>query len=229
MDVAVLIPAHNEANSVAETVLTTLSIPGVSRVVVIDDASQDDTALLAEKAGAHVVRMANNAGKGGALEAGAERVSDADIVLLLDADLGATARQAALLLTEVVDGRADMAIAAFPPPRAKAGFGLVKNLARWGITRWGGDFDATAPLSGQRALTQECLAAIRPFSAGYGAEVGLTIRALRADFRITEVETTMAHAATGRDVAGFLHRGRQFIDVALALARLARGTRRGAR
>jgi hypothetical protein len=33
----------------------------------------------------------------------------------------------------------------------------------------------------------------------------------------------MGHAATGRDVAGFVHRGRQFVQVAAALARLASG------
>ncbi len=96
------------------------------------------------------------------------------------------------------------------------------NLARWGIARYGGAFDATAPLSGQRALTRECLATVRPFMAGYGVEVGLTIRALRAGFRLTEVPTTMAHAATGRDVAGFVHRGKQFVHVAIALMRLSR-------
>ncbi len=110
-----------------------------------------------------------------------------------------------------------MAIATFPPPAGKAGFGLVKNLARWGIGRLGGEFEASAPLSGQRALTRACLATVRPFSAGYGVEVGLTVRALRAGFRLVEVPTTMSHAATGRDLQGFIHRGRQLVHVALAL------------
>jgi hypothetical protein len=142
--------------------------------------------------------------------------------VLLDADLGATASQAALLLAPLLAGEADMSIATFPRPEGKAGFGTVMNLARWGITRYGGAFDATAPLSGQRALTRECFTTVRPFSAGYGVEVGLTIRALRAGFRLTEVPTTMAHAATGRDISGFVHRGKQFVHVAAALMRLSR-------
>ena len=222
MDIAVLIPAHNEATRIAETVRAALSIPGVSRVVVVDDGSEDDTDHLAEKAGAKVVRMAGNAGKGGALEAGAKRVANADVVLLLDGDLGATAVQGALLLAPVLAGEADMAIATFPRPEGKAGFGLVLRLARWGIRRFGGDFDATAPLSGQRALTKECLEAVRPFAAGYGVEVGLTIRALRRGSRLVEVPTTMGHSATGRDLEGFIHRGRQFVHVAIALARISR-------
>jgi len=222
VDIAVLIPAHNEAPIITATVTAALAIPGVTRVVVVDDGSDDDTDQVAEKAGAKVVRIWGNVGKGGALEAGAMRIENADIVLLLDGDLGATASQGQLLLEPLLSGEADMTIATFPRPAGKAGFGLVKRLARWGIRRFGGDFEAAAPLSGQRALTRECLATVRPFSAGYGVEVGLTVRALRAGFRLAEVETTMAHSATGRDVAGFVHRGKQFVHVAFALARLWR-------
>jgi glycosyltransferase involved in cell wall biosynthesis len=222
MDIAVLIPAHNEAATIAETVSAARSIPGVTRVVVVDDGSEDETDRLAESAGAKVVRMYGNVGKGAALEAGAMRVENADMVLLLDGDLGATASQGALLLEPILGGRADMSIAAFPRPTGKAGFGLVKNLARRGIHVLGGsDFTPTAPLSGQRAITNDCLRAIRPFSAGYGVEVGATVRALRAGFRIEEVPTTMSHAATGRDIRGFVHRGRQFVHVLSALIKLA--------
>lgn len=222
MDVAALIPAHNEAERIAQTITATLAIDGVTRVVVVDDGSEDETATLAEKAGAKVVRMAGNAGKGGALEAGAKRVENADVVLLLDGDLGGSASQASALLAPIIAGEADMTIATFPKAPGKAGFGLVKNLARNGIRRLSGTaFEAQAPLSGQRALTGECLAAVRPFVAGYGVEVALTVRALRRGFRVTEVPTTMTHAHTGRDAAGFLHRGRQFVHVALALLKLS--------
>ena len=119
-----------------------------------------------------------------------------------------------------------MSIARFPRSAGKAGFGLVKGLARWGITRLGGPFDAHAPLSGQRALNRSALRACRPFEAGYGVEVALTVRALRAGLRVVEVETEMSHAATGRDLAGFVHRGRQLVHVAAAIVRLARDERR---
>jgi hypothetical protein len=222
MRVAVLIPAHNEEERVAATVRAAVGIPGVARVVVVDDGSADATARLGETAGADVIRLPENRGKGAALEAGAQAVADADVVLLLDADLAETAEQGAVLLAPVLAGNADMVIATFPPAEGKAGFGLVKNLARWGIRALGTrEFEATAPLSGQRAMTRACLATVRPFSSGYGAEVGITVRALRANQRVIEVGTTMAHAATGRDIAGFAHRGRQFVHVAAALAKLA--------
>lgn len=221
-----LIPAHEEALRIEATVTAARSIPGVTRVVVVDDGSRDDTSCLAEKAGAKVVRIWNNVGKGAALEAGAMRVENADIVLLLDGDLGDTAEQGRLLLAPVLAGTADMSVAGFPRPSGKAGFGLVKGLARWGIARMGGGWLADAPLSGQRALTRACLEATRPFATGYGVEVALTIRALRAGMRIVEVPTTMTHAATGRDLSGFIHRGRQFVHVATALVRVAVERRR---
>lgn len=221
MDVAALIPAHNEADRIGGTVRAVLAVVGVTRVVVVDDGSEDGTAELAEKDGAKVVRLVFNVGKGAALEAGASRVEGADIVLLLDGDLGSSAAQAEALLRPVLEGAADMSVARFPRPTGKAGFGLVKGIARWGISHMGGGFRADAPLSGQRAMTAQCFSAVRPFATGYGVEVALTVRALRAGFRVVEVETTMTHAATGRDVAGFVHRGRQFVHVLLALVRLA--------
>jgi len=128
----------------------------------------------------------------------------------------------ALLTGPVARGEADMTIARFPRPHGKAGFGLVKGLARWGIRTLGSTrFDAQAPLSGQRALDSAAVAVCTPFAQGYGVEVALTVRALRAGLNVMEVETTMAHAATGRDVAGFAHRGRQFLHVARTLASLA--------
>lgn len=220
--IVALIPAHDEAERIGATVRATLSVPGVTRALVIDDGSRDDTASRAEEAGAKVVRLLHNVGKGAALEAGAVRAEDADIVLLLDADLGASAAQASLLLAPVLAGDADMTVATFPRPASKAGFGLVKRLARYGIARLGSaDFAATAPLSGQRALTAQAVQAVRPLGWGYGVEVAMTVRALRAGLRVAEVETTMAHAATGRDLAGFVHRGRQFIQVAGAILRLS--------
>ncbi|MGB4593883.1 MAG: glycosyltransferase [Coriobacteriia bacterium] len=222
MRVVALIPARNEAARVADTVRAVLAIEGVTRVLVIDDGSTDATSDEARGAGAEVVRLGRNAGKGGALNTGLYRVrEDADVLLLLDADLGQTASEGARLLVPVLAGDADMTIGQLPKPPGSGGFGLVKGLARWGIRRLGGGFDATAPISGQRALSRAAWQAATPFASGYGAEVALTVRALRAHMRVVEVPVEMAHAATGKDLAGFAHRGRQFLQIALALIKLA--------
>jgi len=212
--VVALVPAFNEEERIVQTVKAIQSIPEVGRIVVIDDASKDNTAQLAVEAGARTIRVARNAGKGPVLEHAAKQHEDADVILLLDADLGDTAAQASLLLEPVLKGELDMSIARFPRPTGKAGFGLVKNLARFAIRHSGGDdADFQAPLSGQRALTRNCLDDIRPFARGYGVEVTLTARALRRGYRVREIETTMSHNATGRNLRGFYHRGKQFRDV----------------
>lgn len=222
MTTVALIPAFNEAERIAATVRAVAGVPAIDRMLVIDDGSSDDTVRIARDAGAEVLALDQNLGKGAALDAGLAHVRpEADVIVLLDGDLADSAAQAELLLEPILGGRADMSIAMFPRPAGKAGFGFVMRLARWGIRRLGGPFDAQAPLSGQRALTPRAIDVCTPFAFGYGVEVALTVRALRSGLRIIEVPTTMQHAATGRDLAGFMHRGRQFAHVAAAIARLA--------
>jgi glycosyltransferase involved in cell wall biosynthesis len=224
--VVALIPAFNEEALVADTVAAVASHGIADRIIVIDDGSTDDTAARARESGAEVVSMGANQGKGAALDAGLETAGDGwDIMLMLDADLGESASQAELLAEPVSSGEADMSIATFPKPSGKAGFGLVMNLARQGIRDLGDpDFDAQAPLSGQRALNRTCVATVTPFAFGYGVEVALTVRALRSGMKVLEVPTTMTHAATGRDLSGFMHRGRQYVHVRRALRKLAQET-----
>jgi glycosyltransferase involved in cell wall biosynthesis len=219
--VVAVVAALNEADTVADTVRALASLSGVSRVVVVDDGSRDGTAEAATSAGAVVVDGPAT-GKGAALEIGAAAAEDADILLLADADLGASASAAGALLAPVLAGEADMTVGVFPRPAGKAGFGLVKRLSRWGIARYGDPgFSAEAPLSGQRALNAAALRAARPFAGGFGTETATTIRVLRAGLRVVEVPVEMSHRATGRDLAGFAHRGRQLAQVAGALLALA--------
>lgn len=193
-----------------------MGIPEIDQVVVVDDASTDDTAELAQAAGAVVQVLRENLGKGGALNHGAALVTG-DVVVLLDGDLGSSAAEARGLLLPVLEGSADMTVARFPRSRKKGGFGLVKGLARSGIKHFCG-FEAQAPLSGQRAMTRAVLKQVVPFASGYGVEVALTIAVARQGFRVLEVPVNMTHAETGRDLRGFVHRGQQFVHVARVLA-----------
>jgi len=84
--VAVLIPAYREPDTVAEVVMEARRY--LPDVIVVDDASGDQTAACAEKAGAFVLRREENGGKGAALISGFEYVlqRDFDAVIALDAD-----------------------------------------------------------------------------------------------------------------------------------------------
>jgi len=195
------------------------AVAGVE-IFVVDDGSTDATAAEARKAGAEVISMKSNLGKGGALNAAFAHLApgDEDILLLIDADLGATAAQARKVARPVIENEADMAIAGFGPARKNGGFGLVKGLAHWGIRRLGGK-DVGTPLSGQRVLRAKVFRDVGGLEGGYGMEVGLTIDVLRKGYRVVEVPTDMSHRESGRDLAGFRHRGKQFLAVAGALVK----------
>ena len=230
MAVFVCIPAYNEAETIARTIIAARELPQVEAVLVIDDGSADGTASRAAEVGATVIVNAVNQGKGAALELLAQRLEQptilrsdlkaTDILLLLDADIGSSAQAAAALLEPVIQGRADMSVAIFPTSQKKAGFGLVLNAAREAIFRLGGGYQSQAPLSGQRAITWSCFRQLRPFADRYGVEVAMTITALRAGLSVVEVPVPMQHRAYGRDMAGVIHRGKQYLDVKKAIRKL---------
>ncbi len=211
-----IVAAHNEADRIAATVAGLRSaFPGVV-VVVADDGSTDDTRGVAEAAGAIVVGDGVNRGKGGAASLAAERVladgaaADCAVVLRADADLAESAGRLAPLAELVSAGDADLTVAVFAS-RVGGGFGLALGFAHWAIERRCG-FDATAPISGQRGLTYSALAAVTPFHAAFGMEIGMTVDAVRAGLTVKEVELDLAHRATGKSLRGFVHRGRQLKD-----------------
>ena len=223
--VAAIIPAHNEAARIADTVRAIQATHAFDDILVVDDGSDDSTAACAREAGARVMQLASNVGKGRALARGLTTV-DADVVAFIDGDLGESASIAADLVAPVRDGAADMTIAA-PPAGRRSGFGLVEGFAAAGIRRLGGARMAR-PLSGQRAMRRSLIEPER-FAGRFGVEVGLTIDALRKGARVVEVPLGFTHAKTGKNWAGFTHRARQGADVAAALAvRAFRGRRRRA-
>ena len=221
--VVALVPARNESDRIVETVASLRAVDEVDEVVVIDDASRDGTGSAALAAGASVLRIPRRAGKGRALEGAVRRLPAAEVWLLADGDLGASASGLGPVLREVLEGRADLAIAVFPPAKG-GGFGLVKRVARLAIRAASG-FVAREPLSGQRAVTAEALDACRPLAGGFGVETAMTIDAVRAGFRVVEVEADLDHRPTGRTLRGFRHRGRQGLDILLAVIPRALGLR----
>jgi glycosyltransferase involved in cell wall biosynthesis len=230
--VAVVIPAKDESERVVATVTAARSIDGVDLVVVVDDGSRDDTAVLARRAGAAVVRHERNRGKAAAMTSGADYVArhEAGIavpraLLFVDADLAESATATAALVPPVLSGEADMTIAVLPPQdRPGGGHGFVVRLATSGIVRATG-WTPTQPLSGMRCLSRRAFEEARPLARGWGVEVGLTVDLLQAGMRVLEVPCELHHRVTGRDLRAQLHRGRQYRDVWLALARRRR--RRG--
>lgn len=230
--VAVVIPAKDEEEHIAQTVRAARAIPFVDLILVVDDGSQDRTQHVARSAGAVVVRHSVNRGKASAMETGAAVAAMRDtpggpprLLLFLDGDLGESAVEAANLVIPVREGKTDCAIAVLPPRAGAGGHGLVTGLARRAICSLTG-FNAHQPLSGQRCLTRDAFDAASPLANGWGVEAGMTIDLLVLGYSITEIECAISHRATSNNVRGYVHRARQYKDVFLAVnGRRLRGVR----
>jgi hypothetical protein len=214
--VVALVAAKDRAGSVGDTVQALRGIAEVDEVVVVDDGSRDGTSDVAAAAGASVVRLPANVGKGGAVTAGLEAAPSADVYLLVDDDTGSTAALARALLGPVLTGAADMTIGVLPSAGTRGGFGTVAKVARAAIRRATG-FEARTPLSGQRAVRGELLRSLAPLAPRFGLETALTIDAVRAGARVQEIAVPMEHAHTGRSLAGFRHRAGQGLDILRAV------------
>jgi glycosyltransferase involved in cell wall biosynthesis len=220
----VLVAAHNEADRLAAT-LAALgeAFPG-ARVLVADDGSIDATGHVALQGGAELVRAPRVIGKGGAMTLAAQRVlaralePDPPVFVLCDGDLGESAAKLGPLADAIRAGECDLAVAVFSS-RVGGGFGLAVGYAHSVIKRLTG-LDLRAPISGQRALRGEVLPVVVPFQPAFGMEIGMTVHAARAGYRVAEVELDLAHRATGRSLGGFVHRGRQLVDFVRTYLRL---------
>jgi glycosyltransferase involved in cell wall biosynthesis len=208
-EIAIVVTAYNEADRLPETLRALAeAFPG-ARVVVADDASTDPTAQVARQGGAEVVTAPKRLGKGGVTTLAVERVRGSALVLC-DGDLGESARHLPKLLAAVRQGDGDLAVAVFAR-KVGGGFGVAVGFAHRAIRRLTG-LDLQAPISGQRALAPAVVDAVLPFAPRFGMEIGMTVDAHRAGFRVVEVELPLEHRATGRTAAGFLHRARQLKD-----------------
>ena len=211
---AAIVAARNEGDRIAATVSALREAFPAARIWVADDASEDGTAEKAMAAGAEVVRRGKPHGKGANVSAAAEAALSVQepprLVLLCDGDLGTSAGQLKSLVKAVEGGECDLAVASFSR-RVGGGFGVALGFAGWTIRRLCGA-ETEAPISGQRAMRVEVLRAALPFAYGYGMEIGMTVDAVRAGFRLGEYELDLEHRATGRDLGGFLHRAKQLRD-----------------
>ena len=167
----VLIPAFDEADTVA-SVVRIARAARVGPVLVVDDGSSDATADVARRAGADVLQLEENRGKGGAVAAGAD-ARDEEVVVLIDADLtGLRAEHVRALARPVLAGQADMSRGVF-------------SRGRWTTTA----AQHIAPqLNGQRSVLRERLLEVPGLAESrYGIEVAITNHAASASWTCVDV------------------------------------------
>jgi len=225
---AALIVAHDQARYIAATVRAARAIPGVDLVLVVDDASTDNTQDLARKAGAVTVRNSHSRGRTAAIELGASVIAMRDepgatarAILLLEGSLGSFAIGAAPLVPAVTEGVCDMAIALTDSapvstgPTAKAARRAIELASNW---------IPQQPLSRIRCISRDALEAAMPLARGAGLEVALTLDVLAAGYLVTEVECEIRHKPNAADRRSLGARATQYRDVMVAIAaRRAKG------
>jgi glycosyltransferase involved in cell wall biosynthesis len=176
----VVMPARNEAPTVAANVVAARGCASVREVVVVDDGSSDGTGDRAREAGAKVVTLTGSSGsKARAMSAGVA-ASDAEAILFVDADCtGLTSAHLDAIVEPFVRGDAAMSIGAFD-------YGWFWNPM---VVRW-------PPLSGERIIPREVFESIPPSKLeGYTIEI-----------RINEVIASRRLPTTVRTMRGVSHR-----------------------
>lgn len=203
--VTIIIPAYNEEENIATT-LTALQALNPMEIIVVDDASSDDTGKIAGTLGAKVITHEQNKGKTGAILSGIKE-AHSKWVLFLDADLGKSARYAENLLEGLEHHEVDMVVAMIPAT-GKGGLGLVRRFAQWSTYLMTGRW-FIAPLSGQRLIKRKQFLETYTGDIGFGFEIGLTLDYCFNDLKILEHEAPFKHRELGKTFGGFLHRSKQ--------------------
>jgi glycosyltransferase involved in cell wall biosynthesis len=104
--VSFLVPAYNEAATIGEVLERLARLELEAQVIVVDDGSTDDTAAIAEAAGATVLRQENR-GKGAAIRA-AIPLAEGEITVIQDADMEYDPAEVPTLIDPIVNGVADV-------------------------------------------------------------------------------------------------------------------------
>lgn len=193
-DVCVIIPARNEAASLPRVLG---DLPDVGRVVVVDNGSTDETALLARRHGAVVVHEERR-GYGSACLAGMRKVEEWSkagtfsplVVVFLDADYSDHPDLLPLLVQPIVDGTADFVLGSrllgerepgAMPPQSVYG----NHLACWLMRRlWRVNYTDLGPF---RAIGYEALQQLNMTDRNFGWTVEMQIKGAVANLRINEI------------------------------------------
>jgi glycosyltransferase involved in cell wall biosynthesis len=208
MKVCVVIPALNEAGNIGPLVQETLAQP-VQGVIVVDNGSTDDTAIVAARAGAQVVPEPRR-GYGFACAAGvaAAGALGTDALVFLDGDFSSAPSELVRLLEPLAAGAADLVLGSRALGHVARGampfqqrFGnwlgaaLMRALYRVPVTDLG-------PF---RAIRRDLLEGLRMREMTYGWPTEMTVKAARRGARIVEVPVSFHPRRAGQSkVSGTL-------------------------
>lgn len=205
MNVALILPARDEAECIAEVIHEAREYV-TGEIIVVDNGSGDGTAAEAVSAGARVVSEPFP-GYGCACMTGAGVAKAADVFVFMDADGSDCPEDIPVLLAEIAEG-ADVALGVRTGIRVEPG--SIAPAARFGnwlsgtlIGLWTGR--RIRDLSPLKAVTREALESIGPREMTYGWTVELLAVAATKELAIAEVPVGYRRRKAGRSkVSGTL-------------------------
>lgn len=184
---SVVIPAYNEAKTVAQVVAEVLKLKSVSEVILVNDGSTDSTEAKLKKFTGNerfiYIRHKKNLGKGMALKHGLQKAHN-QVVMFLDADLlNTTHHQIYKIAQPVLRGEVDLARAKFSRARGRVTEHAVKPMMRILFPK----IDFEQPITGQICAKKEFLETL-DMEKKYGVDIGILLDAIQAGQRIVEVD-----------------------------------------
>ncbi|HEX8254091.1 MAG TPA: glycosyltransferase [Thermoanaerobaculia bacterium] len=196
--IAILIPALNEEQTIAEVIRTYRAVCPEARIVVFDNASTDRTAELARAAGAEV-RYEPRRGKGNVVQS-MFRSIDADVYVMVDGDLTYPADRLHDVMRPVLDGTADMVIGSRLLRASESEFRALNRLGNiFYVTLLRRLFGVriTDLLSGYRAFSRRLVRTLPLVGGGFETEAEMTIKAVHRGFRVVEVPVSLVPRPAG--------------------------------
>jgi glycosyltransferase involved in cell wall biosynthesis len=204
--VAVIIPALNEAGNIAGLVAE-LRAAVAAEIIVVDNGSTDDTAAVAAAAGARVVTEPRR-GYGYACAAGVAAADGAELVVFMDGDGSFLPAELPALLAPLLEGRADLVLGSRPlghiapgamPPQQRFGNWLAAGLMRLFYR-----MDVT-DLGPYRAIRRDLLESLAMREMTYGWPTEMMVKAARRGARIIEAPVSFHPRRSGKSkVSGTL-------------------------
>jgi len=199
-----LIPAYNEAQRIAPVIAATLEhLPAL----VVDDGSRDDTAAVAEAAGATVLRQVPNQGKGVALRAGLRWALERgyDAILTLDADGQHDPAEIPALLAAFTASKADLLIGSRDFSQMPLSRRVANTMGRWSFS-WALGRRVEDNQSGYRLLSRRMAAAVLDSQEhGFEFEVEMIVTCVQRGYTLAWAPIRTIYGDQGSHIDPWTH------------------------